>query len=516
MTSGGAEAFKAAIRRSLPIMIGLVVLGVVAVNLFARVQGAKYQATSQVEVSATPLSAIVSGTQPAFVDPQRSQDTAQALANSPQLYQLVIKDSGKSLGPPSDLQSATSVSEVPDTDIIEFAVTRPDQRQAIRSVNAVANGYVAFRAELSGATIASTIAKLQHTLATLSATDPQRTQVENQLKRLQLLQSENASDAVVVRSANSADQTSPAPLKDTALGLSIGLVIALLFVAIREAVDTTIRAESDVEELLSAPVLATVRTLPRRTRIVTYGRHEATFGDTYALLAAQLSPAEKGKQHDVLAVTSALPGEGKTSTAANLAVAAARRGLNVILVDFDFRKFSMTQLFEIPVRTPGAAQVLEGELTLQDAMWNVSLDGPAPVVSQTGRVGILRAPIDPPITTNGRTDRTEGTLRLLPSGPTSDTGPVQRPHLRQLLRELRAEADLVILDTPPALLTVEMTELAQLIDTVIVVVRQGRVTHRSLRTLQRAARNWPAGIAGAVITDARGLGSEYGTYYGSN
>ena len=74
----------------------------------------------------------------------------------------------------------------------------------------------------------------------------------------------------------------------------------------------------------------------------------------------------------------------------------------------------------------------------------------------------------------------------------------------------------MILDTPPALLTVEMTELARLIDTVVVVVRQGRVTHRSLRTLQRAARNWPAGIAGAVITDARGLGSDYGTYYGSN
>jgi succinoglycan biosynthesis transport protein ExoP len=516
MTSGGAEAFKAAIRRSLPIMIGLVVLGVIAVNLFARVQGPKYQATSQVEVSATPLSSIVTGTQPAFVDPQRSQDTAQALANSPQLYQLVAKQNGKSLGSAADLQSSTAVSEVPDTDIIAFAATRSDTKAAIRTANAVANGYVAFRAQLSGSTIASTIVKLQQTLAALSATDPQRTQVENQLRRLQLLQSENTSDAVLVRSANSAGQTSPAPLKDTVLGLSIGLVIALLFVAIREAVDTTIRAESDVEDLLSAPVLATVRTLPRRTRIVTYGRHEATFGDTYALLAAQLSPAEKGKQHDVLAVTSALPSEGKTSTAANLAVAAARRGLNVILVDFDFRKFSLTQLFEIPVRTPGAAQVLEGELTLQAALWSVSLDGPAPVVSQAGRVGILRAPVDPPLPNNGRGDRTHGTLRLLPSGPTSDAGPVQRPHLRQLLRELRAEADLVILDTPPALLTVEMTELAQLIDTVLVVVRQGRVTHRSLRSLQRHARNWPAGIAGAVITDARGLGSDYGAYYGSN
>jgi succinoglycan biosynthesis transport protein ExoP len=516
MTSGGAEAFKAAIRRSLPIMIGLIVLGVLAVNLFARIQGPKFQATSQVQVSATPLSSVITGTQPAFVDPQRSQDTAQALANSPQLYQLVAQQTGKALGSASELQSATTVSEVPDTDIISFATTRSDERAAIRSANAVANGYVAFRGQLSGATIASTIAKLQQTLAPLSASDPQRTQLESQLRRLQLLQSVNSSDSVVVRSADRADQTSPAALKDTALGLSIGLIIALLFVAIREAVDTTIRAESDVEDLLSAPVLATVRTLPRRTRIVTYGRHEATFGDTYALLAAQLSPTEKGKQHDVLAVTSALPSEGKTTTAANLAVAAARRGLNVILVDFDFRKFSMTQLFEIPVRTPGAAQVLEGELTLLDALWNITLDGPAPVASQTGRVGILRAPIDPPVPTNGRTDRTEGTLRLLPSGPTSDTGPVQRPHLRQLLRELRAEADLVILDTPPALLTVEMTELAQLIDTVVVVVRQGRVTHRSLRTLQRAARNWPAGIAGAVITDARGLGNEYGAYYGGN
>src|SRR5439155_1060342 len=84
----------------------------------------------------------------------------------------------------------------------------------------------------------------------------------------------------------SATKTSPAPVKDTLLGFSIGLVIALLVVALREAVDTTVRSESDIEELLSAPVLATVRTLPRRTRMVTYGRHEAAYSDAYPLLAA--------------------------------------------------------------------------------------------------------------------------------------------------------------------------------------------------------------------------------------
>jgi len=71
----------------------------------------------------------------------------------------------------------------------------------------------------------------------------------------------------------------------------------------------------------------------------------------------------------------------------------------------------------------------------------------------------------------------------------------------------------VILDTPPALLTVEMAELSQLIDDVLVVVRQGRVTQRSLRSLGRQARSWSAELAGVVITDAPG--DEQYAYYGS-
>ena len=71
-----------------------------------------------------------------------------------------------------------------------------------------------------------------------------------------------------------------------------------------------------------------------------------------------------------------------------------------------------------------------------------------------------------------------------------------------LLDRLRAYADVVILDTPPALLTAEMTELSKLVDAVVVIVRQGFVTQRALRTLARQTRTWDADLVGAVVTDA--------------
>jgi hypothetical protein len=64
-------------------------------------------------------------------------------------------------------------------------------------------------------------------------------------------------------------------------------------------------------------------------------------------------------------------------------------------------------------------------------------------------------------------------------------------------------AEIVILDTPPALLTVEMAELSQGIDAILVVVRQGRVSQRNLTALRRQASTWPAEMAGAVMTDMR-------------
>jgi polysaccharide biosynthesis transport protein len=516
MTSAGAEALKAAFRRSLPIMIGLVLLGIVAVNVFKHLQGPRYQASSSVQISATPLSSIITGTQPAFVDPQRVQDTAQILAQSSQVYQLAARQN-PGLGSGSSLHSATIVNAVPNTDILSFTVTSQDHGRATRTANAVANAYVAFRARLSRSSIMGTLAKLQATVNTLPVNSPQRIRVQQQINQLQLLGGATSTDAEVIEPATSATKTSPSLTKDSLLGFALGLVIALIVVAIREAVDTTVRSEADVEDLLSAPVLATVRTLPRATRIVTYGRHEAAFADTFALLAAQLAPDKPKGEGTVLAVTSALAREGKTTTAANLAIAAARRGTNVVLADFDFRKSALSHLFEIPQYAVGALQLLDDQTTLDIALWDVKLDGPRPTVAWSGKSPsppVADGPVEQEFATNGSGDPNAGSLRLLPSGGVISAHELaKRPRLGNLLRELQAEAELIILDTPPALLTVEMTELAQLIDTVLVVVRQGRVSQRNLRSLGRHARSWPAAVAGAVLTDVP-AGAGYASYYG--
>jgi Mrp family chromosome partitioning ATPase len=512
MTSGGAEALKAAIRRSLFLIVLLVLLGIVSVNAFKQLRGPRYAASARVLVSPTNLLQILTNTAPSFVDPTRVEATARALAGSPEVYKKAEQRTGGAFGTASEMQGATSVTGGTDNDILTFSAKGTDPGRTVGIANAAANAFILWRADLNSGTIRNTESAVAAKLAALPKNSPARADLQSLLNKLDALSSATAGDTQLVARATSASKTSPAPVKDTLLGFSIGLVIALLVVALREAVDTTVRSESDIEELLAAPVLATVRTLPRRTKMVTYGRHEAAYSDTYALLAANLAQARTDDKPMVLALTSAVSREGKTTTAANLAVSLARRGHSVLLADFDFRKPALTDLFQIPHEAPGVLQVLNGQARLEDVLWSVTLTGARPRVSKNGA---LPTPTTTASTNGKETDPSGGSLVLLPSGGAvrSQTGTLSQ-RLGPVLKQLRVRADFVILDTPPALLTVEMAELARLIDDVVVVVRQGRVTQRSLRSLSRQARTWPAEVTGAVLTDAP-AGEEQYAYYGS-
>jgi len=246
MTTGGVDALKAAIRRSLPLLIGLIVLGIIAVNVFQQARGARYEATSKVLVTSTPLTSIISGTQPGFVDPERVQQTAIGIAESSEVYRVAAARNHQQHGSAGDLQSAVSVSADTNNDLISFTASSSDPEEAVGMANAVARGYIGFRKRLAGAQIADTIKGLKESLDQLPSDDPKRSRVEGNLSRLQVLQ-DNASDSQLVESATSAGKTSPAPLKDSVVGLSIGLIIGLLLIAIREAV-----AGRTLDEVLSA------------------------------------------------------------------------------------------------------------------------------------------------------------------------------------------------------------------------------------------------------------------------
>src|SRR5262245_33862276 len=121
MNRGGAEAIKAALRRSVPLIVALAVLGAIGLNLLSQVRGAKYEATTRVLLTTSDVESLLTGTQPVFVDPDQVHDTAIALASSPELFARVARKH-PALGSANDIEDATKVSGQ-DKNIVAFAVT---------------------------------------------------------------------------------------------------------------------------------------------------------------------------------------------------------------------------------------------------------------------------------------------------------------------------------------------------------------------------------------------------------
>jgi succinoglycan biosynthesis transport protein ExoP len=497
-----AEALKAAIRRSIPIVVALVVIGAVGMNILKNVQGARYSATARVFHTNTQLAPALAEIQPAFQDPQRLAQNALQLARAPEPYDRAARQLGESA---SAVSEATKVGGSQDSDLIAFTAETGDSDRSVRYANTVAAAYVDWRSDLAAGSIRRAISQLEKRLETSEGRE--RATLLQDLDRLRLLETLNSADAQVIETADTGSKVSPAPVRDTLLGASLGFVLALLLAGAREAFNTRVRSEADVEDALNKPVLASIQTLPKGVGLVTIGRHESRWGDTYALLAANVMQIRGGdKRPTVLAVTSAIAGEGKTTTASNLAVAMALRGQRVVLADFDLRKPSVARIFRIPIDSPGVVQLVDGAAELSSALWTVNLNGAGPASA----IGLAWLDVE---SGNGSSQGgSDGSLQVVPSGGHERGARIARsPAVPRLLSDLGRDADIVILDTPPALATVEMAELSTNVDAVLIVVRHGRVTRRSLLTLNRQTASWRAETIGAVITDAPAEEDEY--YY---
>ena len=218
------------------------------------------------------------------------------------------------------------------------------------------------------------------TLATIPTSNPEHAWIESEIVKLQVDKGASATNAAVVERASAASDTSPSTA-ESIIGLSIGLVLALILVGLREAIDARVHSDAEVEAILSVPVLATIRSLPKNARLVTVGTHAALHGDAYAVLAARVATQDARSRGMLLAVTSAVASEGKTTTASNLGVALARRGNRVLIVDFDFRRSTLGRTFGIPADASGAVYVLDGIASIESALWQVDISGKAPVAT---------------------------------------------------------------------------------------------------------------------------------------
>jgi Mrp family chromosome partitioning ATPase len=495
MRTEGFGALVAIARRSVWIAVLLVALGVIQMNVIRRAQGPQYSSSAKVILAPTDLASAVSGLS-TYVDPTLIDQTEQALADSPQLYQYAAGRAPK-LGTADDLAAATSASKSGST--ITFNATSSNSARAVQIVNQVANSYPAWRAAVAGRSIDRAIALLQTQLRQ-SGTNPD---LAAQLSKLRVLKTLNSGNVLLVESADSAVKTRPRPVKDSLLGGFIGLFVALLVIGLREALDSKVRSEEEIEDVLDVPVLGAIESLPRKVSPVISDRDAERYGDMYSLLAASLVQQREGNKLTVIAVTSATAEEGKTTTAVNLAAALARRNARVKLLDLDTRRPSLGRLLRIPPDEPGAEQVLLGRANVDTLLWEIGMNGSGPK-AQPARAA------------RGRLRDGVSNLQVLPIRASAvHTLAAHGERLQTLIREASDDADFVVIDTPPALSTPDVTELAKLVDMVLLVVRHGRVSRRDLQSLHRLHRTWPEVDVQAVMVGVPTDGSTYSYYSGA-
>ena len=444
----------------------LLTLAAVAYSLH---QQKRYEASADVLLSAENLSATVPGTSVNGLsqDPERTTQTQAQVARVPEVVQGALDQvSGTGLTA-ADFLANSSVSTSPTSDILTFAVTNPDRALAKQLANAYAQSYSTYRQHLYTDSIERAIADVDQRLQRLDRTGASLksgrgaglgaltaygalySSLVDRQETLQSMQALQPSVASVLRQADSAVLTQPKTVRNGALGLVVGLVLGLGLAFLREALETRVRTTAEVSARLGGlPLLGRLprppKGLQRSEKLVMLEDPASSQAEAFRMLRANLDFMTLDRDARTIMITSALEQEGKSTTVANLAVAFARAGKRVVLVDLDLRRPVLARFFDL--EGPGLTQVALGQVPLEEALTRIVItDPPSPKRRLALRRGADR--------NCNVTRELLGELEVLPSGPIPpDPGEfVSSPALGKILGALRERAEVVLVDAPGAL-----------------------------------------------------------------
>jgi succinoglycan biosynthesis transport protein ExoP len=283
-----------------------------------------------------------------------------------------------------------------------------------------------------------------------------------------------------------ATPSSPDVLRNLAVALALGLVLGAGFALLRHVLDTKVRNDQDVRALTDQPLLGAIAfddAVPSHPVMVADQPHSAP-AEAIRRLRTNLQFVGVASGSKAVVITSSIPGEGKSTTAINLAVSLADAGSRVLLVDADLRRPSVAEYLGLEGRA-GLTSVLIGRADVEDVVqpWQ-----------QSG-------------------------LDVLPSGqvPPNPSELLGSPAMRELLTKLQSSYDVVVLDTPPLLPVTDATILTKMVGGALLVVGADRIhkgqLSESLETLETA----DATLHGLVLNkiarrDARPYAYENGYY----
>ncbi len=295
-----------------------------------------------------------------------------------------------------------------------------------------------------------------------------------------------------------ADGTKVGPVLLTWLtpAVFLGVVLGFLAALLLELQDKSFRNPEEIRARLNAPIMGHIP--PIRVKqandagtplgmdptLVTIVRPKSTESEAYRGVRTQVIQATETNGNKVIQVTSPSPGDGKSTLAANLAISLAQAGKKTILIDCDFRKPRVHKIFKLDKPSLGLATVMNDEAELSEAIH----DSPVP------------------------------NLDLLPCGPrpANPAELLSSSRYQELLTQLKALYDYVIIDTPPLLAVSDPRVVAQRADGVIMVFK----ISNKVRPLAERAKEFlddiGANVIGVAINSTDAEDERYGYGYGYN
>jgi capsular exopolysaccharide synthesis family protein len=410
---------------------------------------------------------------------------------------------------------AVETSALESSSVIEVQATSANPRLAAAAANAYAQAYVDLRDEEAADEVASSITTLDQELAGVNAS---LAQVEADLvadpfsevlsaRRDALIQQQISAQQTRNELAGEAgrggparvsgvaevpsDPVAPDPVRSALIAGALAMIVASALLVLLDRFDDSIDSVEDLELVLRSdlPIIAEVpeHDVPASAdtvRLMTLADSQSTAAEAYRSLRTTLQFVTASKPMRSLLVTSSLPQEGKTTTAANLAVVFAQAGMRVIALDADLRRPRLDQELIGEPAGKGLTDVLDGSTPLTDAAH--------PVVGVEELVLI-------------------GAGSSVPNPAEVLSGVA----FAELLDDLAEMADLVVVDTSPVLLVSDPLVLTGRVDAVIVVSRAGSSTQRGTRRAVDRLLQVDAPLVGAVLngTSERD-GYQYGYGYG--
>lgn len=274
--------------------------------------------------------------------------------------------------------------------------------------------------------------------------------------------------SVVTPATAPTEQSSPNVRLYIALGAVVGLALGVCIALLRTTLDTKIRGEAELRAVTDAPILGSIAYDSDATKkpLLTQAPSQSRRAESFRQIRTNLQFAHVSHQSKAILVTSSLPGEGKSTTATNLAIAMAQAGQTVALIDADLRRPRVNEYLGLE-RNAGLTTALIGQTDVNDLMQPWGDD----------QLYVL---------TSGQ----------IPPNPSELLGSEE---MKKLILRLEHAFDAVIIDAPPLLPVTDAAVLAQQVGGVVLVVGSSRVKVPDLQKSLNALEMVSADLLGVVV-----------------